>query len=105
MMNPMPGIIPQKVQEYAREFEVVLRAAGVKSFVVDPVLAIESELLDSNPKRLQNQIAALPAGYSPEDVPNEPTLTKGMRWDDAIFVEVLRKCDRDAIPAILKLKG
>ena len=95
------------IGRYSEKFQEVLR--GVCSHYQSSYDLFRSEEYSIVPiyscnqseiKRSPNEIIALPAG---EDSDEE--LIDGTRWDDSIYMEVLKKCNPEAIPALLKVKG
>lgn len=50
-------------------------------------------------KRSPKTIIALPAGRNPGK-----NLVEGVKWDESIYMEVLKKCNPEAIPALLNVR-
>ena len=82
------------VQEYAAKFQLILQSK-CPSFSVISILSCPQ----NQEKRDPSTITALPAGRNPSE-----ELVKGMKWDESIYVEALKKCNPDAIPALLKVR-
>jgi hypothetical protein len=82
------------VRDYAAKFESILQSE-CPSFSVCSIFSCDQEEV----KRDSSTIIALPAGYKPKQ-----QLVKGMNWDESIYMEVLKKCNPDAVPALLKVR-
>ena len=82
------------VQDYATKFESILRSQ-CPSFSVCSIFSCDQKEI----KRDLSTVIALPAGIDPKQ-----ELVEGMKWDDSIYMEVLKKCNPDAIPALLKVR-
>ena len=96
LVKMMPGKdIPQLVQAYAEKFQSVLQNVCPSFSVVSIFLCDQDQ-----PQRPPTTIIALPAGLDPAE-----KLVEGMRWDESIYLEVLKKCSPKAIPAFLKARG
>jgi hypothetical protein len=72
-----------------------MHSARLTSFRVEPSLKP-----DKARDRDATTIAALPAGKCRDEV-----IIEGARWDDNIYLEALKKCEYEVIPAMLRLKG
>ena len=83
------------VRIYAEAFQEMMHSAKLTSFTVEPSLTP-----DKAHDRDATTIAALPAGKCRDEV-----IIEGARWDDNIYLEALKKCEYEAIPALLCLKG
>ena len=82
------------LQDYATKFESILQSKCPSMSVIS--------ILSCNPKeekRDPSTIIALPAGRNPSQ-----ELVKGMKWDESIYLETLKKCNPEAIPALLKVR-
>ena len=82
------------VQDYGTKFESILQRK-CPSFSVISILSYHQD----TEKRDPSTITALPAGRNPNE-----ELVEGMKWDESIYLEVLKKCNPDAIPALLKVR-
>ena len=82
------------VQDYAKKFESILQSK-CESFSVISILSCHQD----KEKREPSTIIALPAGRDPNE-----ELVEGMKWDENIYTEALKKCNPDAIPALLKVR-
>lgn len=88
--------IRQLVESYAQEFQLVLqRVCQYASFFVVSIFSCDQD----ETKRDPFMIVALPAGNNPDE-----ELVEGMKWDESIYIEALKKCKRGAIPALLKVR-
>ena len=82
------------VQDYATKFQFILQNED-ESFSVISIFSCHRD----QERRDPSTIIALPAGHNPNE-----ELVKGMKWDESIYIESLKKCNRDAIPALLKVR-
>ena len=85
------------VNDYARRFEEIL------GDIVKPKKSQQLRVCPLDPKDTDNprdrfQIAAIPTSKDREE-----KLLYEYSWDNYVYLEVLRKCNRDAIPAFLKI--
>ncbi len=89
--------IEKLVQHYAEEFQSVLREihSSCNQFSVVSIFSVT----DQSQQRDPHTIIALPAGYNTNE-----QLIKRMKWDDIIYMEVLKKCSYDSIPDIFKVR-
>lgn len=87
------------MEDYAEGFQKMLHCADAKLKAFSVVTFFSTEHEESAKPRSPNEIVALPAGRNPAEL-----LVHGTRCDGSIFVEMLKKCDRDAIPALLQLR-
>ena len=87
--------IPELARAYADKFQLVLQRE-CPSFSVVSVFSCDQD----QPQRPSTTIVALPAGRDPNE-----ELVKGMKWDESIYLEALKKCNREAIPALLKVRS
>ena len=87
--------VSELVGTYAEAFQEMMHSTSLTSFRVEPSLNP-----DHTCDRDATTIAALPAGKCCDEI-----IIEGARWDDNIYLEVLKKCEYDAIPALLCLKG
>ena len=87
--------IPELVREYASKFQTVLQHV-CPSFSVVSIFTCDQD----QEKRDPSTIVALPAGLDPDE-----ELIEGVQWDESIYLEVLKKCNPEAIPALLKVRG
>ena len=97
--NVIMSLSPQQsmkelIDSYAQAFQEVLHSTNLTNFNV------KGSLTPDKSNRDPTNIAALPAGKCRDEV-----IIKGARWDDHIYLEVLKKCSFNAIPALLCLKG
>lgn len=83
------------ITTYAEAFQEIMHSARLTSFRVEPSLTP-----DKARDRDATTIAALPAGKCRDEV-----IIEGARWDNNIYLEALKKCEYEAIPAMLRLKG
>ena len=86
--------IPELVKEYASKFQTVLQHV-CSSFSVVSIFSCDQD----QDKRDRSTIVALPAGHDPDK-----ELIEGGKWDESIYLEVLKKCNPDTIPALLKVR-
>ena len=82
------------VRDYATKFESILQSE-CPSFSVCSIFSCDQEEVKRDP----STIIALPAGRNPKQ-----QVVEGMNWDESIFMEVLKKCNPDAVPALLKVR-
>jgi hypothetical protein len=82
------------VRAYAAKFESILQSE-CPSLSVCSIFSCDHEEV----KRDSSTMIALPAGRNPKQ-----QLVEGMKWDESIYTEVLKKCNPDAIPALLKVR-
>ena len=82
----------KKVNEYAKGFEKILATVvNSKQFSVHPL-----DSGDSNSPRQPFQIAAIPTTKKLKE-----KVQYQFSWDEYIYLEVLRKCNQEAIPSFL----
>ena len=93
-LPPPQQPMKDQMQKYAQAFQDVMHSAKLTSFRVGPSLKPDTT------RREATMIPALPAGKCRDEV-----IIEGARWDDNIYMEVLNKCEFEAIPALLHLKG
>ena len=94
-INPKKGkTFSDLLQDYAKKFESILRKK-CPSFSVISILSCHPE----EEKRDPSTIIALPAGCNPSE-----ELVEGMKWDESIYIETLKKCNPEAIPALLRVR-
>ena len=88
------------VRDYATKFELILQSQ-CPSFSVCSIFSCQNDQETDHkiPKRNPLMVIVLPAGRK-----HKRQLVKGMNWDESIFMEVLKKCSPDAIPALLKVR-
>ena len=93
------------IQTYSEKFQELLRSVcshsssslfGSEQYSIVPIFSCDQGKIT----RSQYDIIALPAGEDPDE-----EIIDGMRWDESIYMEVLKKCNPEAIPALLKVKG
>lgn len=95
------------IEQYSEKFQEILRSVcshyqpschlfSSEEFSIVPIYSCNHRKI----KRSPYEIIALPAGEDPDE-----ELVDGTRWDESIYMEVLKKCNPDAIPALLKVKG
>jgi energy-coupling factor transporter ATP-binding protein EcfA2 len=82
------------VSDYASTFQSKLKKTCPSLSVVSIFSCDQNEV-----KRSPKIIIALPAGRDPSK-----NLVEGMKWDESIYMEVLKKCNPDAIPAFLNVR-
>lgn len=87
--------IPELVGEYASKFQTALQC-------VCPFFSVVSIFFcdRDQDKRDPSTVVALPAGLDCDE-----ELIEGVKWDESIYLEVLKKCNPEAIPALLKVRG
>jgi GTP-binding protein EngB required for normal cell division len=83
------------VDDYANTFQSKLRNIVSASFSVVSIFSCDQNEVKRDP----TTIIALPAGHNPSE-----NLVEGMKWDESIYMEVLKKCDPKTIPALLKVR-
>ena len=86
--------IPELVKEYADKFQSVLQSICPSFSVISIFSCCQNQV-----KRPSSMIVALPAGLVPDK-----ELVEGGYWDESIYMEALKKCDHDVIPAFLKVR-
>ena len=86
--------IPQLVKEYGDKFQLILQSE-CSSFSVASKFSCDQDQV----KRPPTTIIALPADPNPDE-----ELIKGVKWDESIYLEALKKCSPDTIPALLKVR-
>ena len=69
---------------------------GSEQYSIVPIFSCDQGKITRSPY----DIITLPAGEDPDE-----EIIDGMRWDESIYMEVLKKCNPEAIPALLKVKG
>jgi energy-coupling factor transporter ATP-binding protein EcfA2 len=82
------------VDDYATTFQSKLRNI-CPSFSVVSIFSCDQDEVKRDPKT----IIALPAGRNPSK-----NLVEGMKWDESIYMEVLKKCNPDVVPALLNVR-
>ena len=82
------------VSNYATTFQSKLKKM-CPSFSVVSIFSCDRDQVKRDPET----IIALPAGKDPSK-----NLVEGMKWDESIYMEVLKKCDPKAIPALLNVR-
>jgi hypothetical protein len=82
------------LQDYASKFESILQSK-CPSFSVISILSYHQD----EERRDPSTVIALPAGRNPSE-----ELVERVKWDESIYVEVLKKCNPEAIPALLKVR-
>jgi hypothetical protein len=82
------------MSDYATKFAMVLRSE-CPSFSICSIFSCDQEQVKRDP----SMVIALPAGRNIKQ-----QLVEGMKWDESIYTEVLKKCNPDAIPALLKVR-
>ena len=82
------------VKDYAAKFQSLLQSK-CPLFSVISIFSCDQDQV----KRDSSTIIALPAGHNPNE-----ELVEGVKWDESIYMEVLKKCNPDAIPALLKVR-
>ena len=82
------------MQDYTTKFQSILQSK-CESFSVVSIFSCDQD----QERRDPSTIIALPAGRNPN-----VELVEGMKWDESIYTEALKKCNRDAIPALLKVR-
>lgn len=82
------------VTDYAAKFQSVLQSQ-CPSFSVCSIFSCDQE----QTKRDPTTMITLLAGLNPDK-----ELVEGVKWDESIYMEVLKKCSPDAIPALLKVR-
>jgi hypothetical protein len=82
------------LQDYASKFELILRSK-CPSFSVISILSCHQDEESRDP----STVIALPAGRNPSE-----ELVEGVKWDESIYTEALKKCNPEAIPALLKVR-
>ena len=89
----MTPTVEAAMNSYAKAFERILLANSTAQMKVIPVLKDEDS--ESRPAE---EIAAVVAGEMPDE-----EILPGVKWNACIYKEVLKKCECDAIPSILKI--
>ena len=95
------------IEKYSEKFQEVLRSVcshcapspslfGSEQYSTVPIFSCDQGKITRSPY----DIITLPAGEDPDE-----EIIDGMRWDESIYMEVLKKCNPEAIPALLKVKG
>ncbi len=93
------------IEKYSEKFQELLRSVcshgapsffGSEQYSIVPIFSCDQSRITRSPY----DIIALPAGEDPDE-----EIIDGMRWDESIYMEVLKKCNPEAIPALLKVKG
>ena len=87
--------VESTMADYAQKFGQILRSANVNSFTITPIKPNEKL---STRERPADEIAAVPAG----ETPDEKTIS-GVQWDLCVYLEVIKKCDFEAVSAILSV--
>ena len=85
------------VQRYTNEFENILESTQVKS------RSSPFSVHCFDPEEMMNERGSLQIAAIPTSKKRREELFDRCNWDDCIFLEVLRKCNRKAIPAFLKI--
>ena len=93
-LPPPQQPMKDQMQKYAQAFQDVMHSAKLTRFRVEPSLKPDTTCREAT------TIPALPAGERRDEV-----IIEGARWDDNIYIEALNKCEFEAIPALLHLKG
>ena len=86
------------LEEFTEDFEKTLKKAGVNDVPVKSILsAQDSAEFESVLKKIQQpEIIGVPVGRQAQMPPN---------WTYLLFKEIIKKCNYDAIPAMLMLRG
>ena len=93
------------IEKYSEKFQEILRSVcshsgpsffSSEQYSIVPIFSCDQGKITRSPY----DIIALPAGEDPDE-----EIIDGMRWDESIYMEVLKKCNPEAIPALLKVKG
>jgi GTP-binding protein EngB required for normal cell division len=92
--NKKPGnpTVQAAMKEYATAFQPILTSIA-DGVTVTPVLKKNSAT-----KRCDKEIAAVAAGETPDE-----EILPGMKWNECVFKEVLKKCSLESVPEIFKL--
>ena len=85
------------VNDYVQGFQKILDST-VKSKKPQQLRVCPLDLEDIRSPRDRFQIAAIPTSKN-----QQQKILYGYSWDNYIYLEVLRKCNREAIPAFLKI--
>ena len=87
------------VEEFTEDFEKALKKAGVNDVPVKSILSAQDigcEFESVVKKIQQPEIIGVPVGRRAQVPPN---------WSHLLFKEIIKKCNYDAIPAMLMLQG
>ena len=93
------------IEKYSEKFQEILRSVcthighsffSTEQYSIVPIFSCDQGKITRSPY----DIIALPAGEDPDE-----EIIDGVRWDESIYMEVLKKCNPEAIPALLKVKG
>lgn len=87
--NPGNPTVQRAMKEYATAFQKLLNGG----MTVTPVLQNERAMT-----RCANEIAAVAAGETPDE-----EILPGMKWNECVYKEVLKKCSLEAVPEMFKL--
>ena len=90
-------IIKDIVEDYAKKFQSAFHFVFKSEISVASIFSCDR----SQAQRDADTIIAIPAGYSPDE-----RFIKKLRqgWDEMIFDEVLKKCDRNTVPVLFKTR-
>ena len=84
------------LEEFTEDFEQVLKKTGVSDIPVSILSAQDNEVESTLAKIQQSKIIGIPVGRHTHTPQN---------WTDLLFKEVIKRCEFDAVPAILMLQG
>ena len=87
--NPGNLTVQRAMKEYATAFQKLLNGG----MTVKPVLRKDCAM-----ERDANEIAAVAAGETPDE-----EILPGMKWNECVYKEVLKKCSLEAVPEMFKL--
>ena len=83
------------VNDYATTFQSKFKNICPSFTVISIFSCSDQDEVRRDPKT----IIALPAGRNPSK-----NLVEGMKWDESIYMQVLKKCNPEAIPALLNVR-
>ena len=91
--GPFKGELKKTATEYVEQFNLALKKAEIDSNSAKSIMDIE-------PGSSFKGIVAVPAGELPTDV-----LAHSENWIATLYIEILRKCEPEAVPHLLQLRG
>ena len=85
------------LEEFTEDFEQALKKAGVSDIPVKSILSTKDNEVESAQTKIQHpEIIGIPVGQH-TCIPQN--------WTNLLFKEIIKRCEFDAVPAILMLQG
>ena len=84
------------ISEYVKEFNEALKKAGIKDITAKSIMEMDTQSAEAS----FDGITAVLAGNKPPD-----QLPHTDNWIASLSIEILKKCDPNAVPYLLQLQG